>query len=277
MNARREARTKLVELGIKLRKKLRVGIATPFCVPHRLVACGANACDELVRMFRACERGGNVVGQFDPRMRGPENFRRGAQAMENLAEKPFAGIDAAAFGEILRTDFSGERGNFCGFGHAGVVFPQPRHRRRIFGEPLVKRQRLAFGVHRQRRAAGRVHADADNLIGAESFHGFLRRGKRLPDGDLRAFDIIGGMLAREIRIAAQNDTLRAVLVIPDRGADFTTMGGVHHQGADRIGSVIKTDGVFCAHGDILIFRCFFAMPGPHSRLTGQTPNPLFSA
>jgi len=91
------------------------------------------------------------------------------------------------------------------------------------GEPLVKRQRLSVGVHRQRRAAGRVHADANDLPGAESFHGFLRRGKRLPDGDLRAFDIIGGMLPGKVRIAAQDDPLRAMLVIPDRRADFTAM------------------------------------------------------
>jgi hypothetical protein len=77
-----------------------------------------------------------------------------------------------------------------------------------------------FGVHGQRRAAGRIHADADNLIGAESFHGFLRRGERLPDGDFRAFDVIGGMLAREIRVARQDHALRAVGVIPDRGAGF---------------------------------------------------------
>ena len=219
-------------------------------------------------MLRAGERGGNVVGQFDPRMRGVENFRRGAQAMENFAEKPFARINAAALGEILRTDFFGERGDFRRLGHAGVVFPQPRHRRRIFREPLVKRQRLAFGVHRQRRAAGRVHANANHLVGTKSFHGFFRRGQRLLDGDLRAFDIIGRMLPGEIRVAAQDDARRAVFVIPDSGADFTAMGGINHQGTDGIGSVIKTDGVFCAHGNILMFRCFFAMPSSPLCLTG---------
>jgi len=42
-------------------------------------------------------------------MRGVEDFRCGAQAVQNFAEKPFAGINAAALGEILRTDFFCER------------------------------------------------------------------------------------------------------------------------------------------------------------------------
>jgi hypothetical protein len=66
MNARREARTKFAELRIKLGKELRVGISAPFCVPHRLVAGGANTRDELVRVFRAGECGGNVVSEFNP-------------------------------------------------------------------------------------------------------------------------------------------------------------------------------------------------------------------
>ena len=46
MDARREARTKLAELRIEFGKELRIGIPAPLCVPHRLVAGGANAGDE---------------------------------------------------------------------------------------------------------------------------------------------------------------------------------------------------------------------------------------
>ena len=101
--------------------------------------------------------------------------------MQNFAEKPFAGISAAAFGEILRANFLCQRGDFRRLGHAGVVFPKPRHRGGVFGESLVERQRLAVRVHGQRRAAGGVHADADDLFGLETADGFFGVGERFLD------------------------------------------------------------------------------------------------
>jgi hypothetical protein len=142
-DTRAQAATQFPSFGSSLRKEFRVGIAAPGFIPHRLVAGGANARGEFSGAIRAGQRGGNVIGQLHPRMRGVENLRRGPQAVKNLAEKPFAGIGAAAFGQILRADFFGQRGDFRRFGHAGVVLPQPGHGRGIFGEFLWKRQRLA--------------------------------------------------------------------------------------------------------------------------------------
>ena len=80
-----------------------------------------------------------------------------------------------------------------------------------------------FCIHRQRRAAGRVHADADDLRRLETAHVFLRVGERLFDGDFRAVDVIGRMLPRQVRVARQNHAGRAVLIIPDRRGHFAPL------------------------------------------------------
>ena len=114
MHARRQAGTQLRELRIELGQKFRVGITVPFRIPHRLVAGGANARDEFVGMLRAGKRGGNEIGKLHPRMRGVENFRRRAETMQQLAPEPFARINAAALGEILRAHFFRQRGDLGG-------------------------------------------------------------------------------------------------------------------------------------------------------------------
>ena len=180
-------------------------------------------------------------------MRRIKDFRRSPQAFQNLAPKPFARINAAALGEILRAHFFGERGDFAGFVDAGVVFPQPRHRGGIVRKSFLERERLTGRVNRKRRAAGRVHADADDLVGTETFHGFLRRGECLLDGDFRAIDVIRRVLPRQIRIARKDDTLRAVRVSPDGGGDLRAVGDVDNQGSNRVRAVIQADGVLSFH------------------------------
>ena len=146
--------------------------------------------------------GGDPIGEFHPGMRGVENLGAGAQAMENFAEEPFAAVNAAAFGEILRADFARERGDFRGLGHAGVVLPQPGHARRDFWRTCVlNASGLPLCIHGQRRAAGGVHAEADDLVRLEAAHGFFGGGERFLDGDLRAGDVIGRMLAGEVGVA----------------------------------------------------------------------------
>jgi len=180
-------------------------------------------------------------------MRRVENIWTGTQAMENFAPEPFARINSATFGQKLRADFPGELGDFDSLGHAGMILPQPRHRRRIFCEPLVKRQRLAVGIHGQWRAAGRIHTDANDLIGAESFHGFFCRHQRLSNRDFRAANVIRRMLPREVRVARQNHALRAVRVSQDGRGDFRAVGDVDDEGANGIRAVVETDGVTGCH------------------------------
>ena len=140
--------------------------------------------------------------------------------------------------------------------------PSPRDlRRTVCQTPAAGHGRPPAG-----RAAGRVHANADDLF---RLNRAVFSPRRVPvDGDFRALDVIRGMLPGEIGIAAQDDALGSVFVIPDRRAGFMAIGGVNDQGADGVGSVIQTDGVFGAHGNILMFRCFFAMPSSPLCLTG---------
>jgi hypothetical protein len=180
-------------------------------------------------------------------MGGVEHFRVGAQTMQNLAEKPLARIGAPALGQVLRADLPGQRGDLRRFRRAGVIFPKPGQRRRILGKPFVISQRLAARVHRQRRAPGRVHPDADDLFRLESAHGFLGRSQGLLDGDLRALDIIARMLPRQVGVASQNHALRAVFVAPNRRRLLLPVGGVDDQRPHRVGSVIQSNDIFCAH------------------------------
>ena len=73
--------------------------------------------------------------------------------MEDFAEEPFAGVSAAAFGEVLRADFPGQRGDFRRFRHAGVVLPQPGHGRRVLAQ-----------IAGQRPAAGRRPSTGNGVL-----------------------------------------------------------------------------------------------------------------
>ena len=247
-HALRQTVAQRAELRVELGEKFLVGIAAPCRAIHRLVTGGADAGDELVGMQRVRQRGGNEVGQFNPAMCGIENFRRGAKAFQDFAEEPFARIGAAALDEVLRAHLLRERGDLGGFGDAGVILPQPRHRSRVVGELLLEHERLASRVHRERRAAGGVHADADDLAGVETFDGFLRRGERLLDGCFRAFQIVGGMLPRKVWIAREDDASGAVRITPDSGGDFRAVGDVDNEGANGVRAVVQADGVFWRHG-----------------------------
>ena len=250
MHARRQTGTQLGELRMQFGEKFFIWITTPFRVPHRLVAGGANASDKLVGMLRASERRGNKVGKFHPRMRGVENFRRSAEAMQQFAPEPFARIGAATLGKILRAHFFCERGDFRRFTDAGMVFPQPRQRGGMIRKFFLKHERLTVRIHRQWRAAGRIHADADDLVGAETFDIFPGGGKCLLDGDFRPGEIIRWMLPRQIGVARQNDALRAVRVSPHGGGHFRAVGDIDDERANRVCSVVQTNGVLSCHNFI---------------------------
>ena len=187
-------------------------------------------------------------------MRGVKHLGRGPAAVQDFAPEPFAGVNAAAFGEILRPDFPGELGNFAGFGDARMILPEPGHGRRVGREFFLERKRLAAGVHRQGRAAGGVHAKAGNLLRFEAADVALGVRQRALERDFGALQIIGGMLARQVGVARKDNTRVTVLVIPNGSADFPAIRGVHHQGAYRVGSVIQSDGVFGTHGKLRLAR-----------------------
>ena len=86
----------------------------------------------------------------------------------------------------------------------------------MLGEPPVEGKRVAVAVHRQRRAARGIDSDADDLLRRKAAHRPFRHCEGLLDRGLRPSDIVRGMLPREVRVARQDDPLRAVRVIPNR-------------------------------------------------------------
>jgi hypothetical protein len=246
-----QPRPQLAQLRIKLREELRIRVAAPGVVEHSFMPGRANANRQLIRRLCARKRRGHPIRTFNPQVSGVEHLGAGAQAMEDLAKEPFAGVRPAALGQILRPNLARQRGNLPRLGHPRVVFPKPSHRRRVLREPAVERQRLAIAIHRQRRAARGIHPDPDNLIRREASHRPLRQHECFLDRDFRPRDIVGGMLPGKVRIARQDNPLRTVFIIPNRGRHLTPVGDVHDQGPDGVGAVVEADGVLgCAHGPL---------------------------
>src|SRR6185295_18276062 len=102
----------------------------------------------------AGQHGGNPIRALDPNPGSVEHFRAGPQTVQNFAEEPFTRIYATALGDVLRAQLASEFADLGSLGNAGMVLPQPRHRRRIAREALVECQRIAIPIHWQWRAAG---------------------------------------------------------------------------------------------------------------------------
>src|SRR5689334_24969177 len=124
---------------MKPRKKLRIRVTTPSRVEHGLVPRCANSDFYFFWLFGSGESCRDEVGQLHPGISRVKYSRSTAQAMKDFAEKPFAGINPAAFGEILRTNFFGELRDLARFLDAGVILPKPGHRVRVAGEAFFQR------------------------------------------------------------------------------------------------------------------------------------------
>src|SRR5207302_10705964 len=123
------------------------------------------------------------------------------QAVKDFAPKPFARVSAAAFGQVLRTNSPSQLRDLGCLGHTRVVFPEPRHGCRVFGEGPAHRQSIAVSIHRQRGAARGIDTDTDDLVGPKSADSSARLPERLFDRDLGPFEVIPWMLSRQIGIA----------------------------------------------------------------------------
>ena len=211
-----QPRPQLAHLRIKLRQELGIRVTAPGVVIHRLVPGGAYPNGQPVRVLGAGEHGGHPIRAFHPQVSGIEHLGAGAQTMEDLAEEPFAGIRAAALGQILRPQLARQRRDLACLGYPRVVLPKPGHRCGVLGELPVECERLAVAVHRQRRAACSVHPNADNLVRRKAAHRPLRLRERLLDRHLRPGDVVSRVLPGKIGIAREDDSLRAVFIIPDR-------------------------------------------------------------
>ena len=191
-------------------------------------------------MLRSCQDGGDPVGDFDPEVCRLKDPRAGASAVKDFAEEPFAGIRSAASGEIFGVKFFCQVGDFLSLGDGGVVFPEPGESGRVVLKFFREGEGTAVFIDRQRGRAGGVYADADDLIGAETFDFFAGLRESVFDAVFGAFEIVGGMLTSEVRVAREDDSILTMLIVLDRLGDFPAVLDVDDQGADRIGSVIQT-------------------------------------
>src|SRR5207253_1874138 len=95
-----------------------------------------------------------------------------------------------------------------------------------FGEPAIQRQRTALGIHGQRSAAGRIHADADDLLRLEPAHRAPRGSESLLNRGLCPSYVIRRMLAGQVRVTGEYHAIRAVGIIPNRRRDLTAIRGI---------------------------------------------------
>ncbi len=241
----------MAQLRVELRQELRVRVAAPGVVIHPLVAGGAHADGQFLGRLGAGEHRWHPIRAFHPQPGGVEHLGAGPQAMQDLAEEPFAGIIASALGQVVGAKLARQRRDLRRFGDTRVVFPKPGHRRGIPGEPAVKRQRPSAAVHWDRGAAGRVHPDSNDLVRRKTPHRPPGQRQRLLDRDFRPGHIVRRVLSRQVRIARQDDPLAAVLKGPNGRGHLAPVGDVDNQGAYGVGAVVEAEGVLgCAHGPL---------------------------
>ncbi len=94
------------EARIERAEELLVGQAAPCVGVERLVAGGADAALDLHGIGHAGQHRGNPVRDLDPRIGRLEHGGGDVQAPPDLRPEPFRGIDAAAFGDVLRADLA---------------------------------------------------------------------------------------------------------------------------------------------------------------------------
>ncbi len=185
------------------------------------------------------------VGVLDPGVRGIEDFRVHPQAMENFAEEPLGGIGPAALGQIVRPLPAGQFRDLGRLGVAGVVLPEPRLGVGVVPERLQHRQRRAVAVHGQRRRAGGIDPDADDVLGIEGRLGPPRLRHGAGDGDFHAFEVVRRVLPGDVMVGrVEKDPRLARLILIDGRAQLPAVGHIHNHTAHGVRAVVQADRMF---------------------------------
>ena len=195
---------KLREFGTEQGQKLFVGQTAPLIAVKRLVAGRADAALDLLRILDPAEHRGNPVAHLNPRVSGLENIRRRFQAVPDFAPKPLGGISIAALGDVFGTVLSGEFRNACRFLPRSMVLPKPALRSGIFLPLRQGCEGAVGGIHRNRTRAGRVHTKANNRRRLEGLVFLRGGGQRTCHAQLQPYEIIRGMLPREVVVLGVN-------------------------------------------------------------------------
>ena len=172
-------------------------------------------------------------------MRGGEHVWGGILDAPDLGPEPLGGVHSAAFCQVVGADRFGQGSDFGGLGVGGVVFPQPYLGIDVVFKFFRQRERCAVGVDWDRRAAGGVDADADDVLGIELLvPGFGLFDCPLDDG-LEAVDVVLRVLARDVRVArVGEDPELARRVFEDGAAQLAAVGEIDQQRAAGVGSVV---------------------------------------
>ena len=239
------------EGGVELSEEVFVRQAAPFTAEHGFVPGGADAALEGERVGIAGEHGGDPVAMLDEAVGGGEDSRVHAAEAEDFAPKPFAGVNAAAFGHDVGAKLGAELGNLGGFSITGVVFPEPDHGVEVVFKLRQEAERGAAAVHGDGGGASGVDADADDLGGIEA--GDLRGG--LLQGSTRdgfeAIEVILRVLAGDVGVfRIEQDAHLAAGVVEDGGADFCAVFEVDEEGAAGVRAVVDAEGVAFHSGDV---------------------------
>src|SRR6185436_10404298 len=90
-------------------------------------------------------------------------------------------------------------------------------------------------------------ADANDAVPPEArvpVGGLQRARRRL----LGAFEIVRGILSRQVRLARiEDDAVLAAAIVEDRRANGLAVGAVDDDGADRVRAVVQSEGVDGCH------------------------------
>src|SRR3989304_9151317 len=154
----------------------------------------------------------------------------------------------------MRTDFPCKLCDFTRLLHPCVVLPEPSQGIGIARKFLLKCERAAFVINRQRRAPRCVNAEPYNSMRCESTDGFLRPGKSLLHALLSSLHVVGGWRAREVRIIGKDNPLAAALVVPYRRSDLLAIRHVNDKCTNRIRPEIQTNGISISHIVYLLFQ-----------------------
>ena len=234
--------------GIQRHQEVLRGETAPALVPHGLVPGGAAPAPECHWIRVADQHARQPVAVLDPGVGGGANSLVLTQNVQDLGPEPFGRVDASlVFGVVLATPGSGHGVDLVGLRHRRVVLPQHEHGVGVVGEFRLHSQGHAVAIHGDRRRAGGVHADADDVLGSIC----RGRGQGVCHHRLQAVEVVERMLTELVAPRVAVPALTPARISTHVHAHFFTGPGIDEHGAHRVGAIVETQRVLPRHGPLL--------------------------
>ena len=127
-------------------------------------------------------------------------------------------------------------------------------------------QRRALAIDGDGRRAGRIDADARDVLGAKAALAFGR-----PDGPahraIEALDVVGRILPGQVRVfRIQQDARLAARIVVDARGRFAAVGQIDHDGPHAVGPEIDADGEPSMSRRRLWHDCWLCFPSSTAAL-----------